>query len=214
MKRFLKRKLKRNFVNGLISISLTFIIAFICTIATIEPEAKQQETITPVIEIFEEKTENLEVKEEAKEEVVEEMVELKEEKVEPVAATPTYIDYRLTSFYANDGYGTGSCTGSGLCEKDFQINEHGWYTYNGKLVLAGATTYLQKSFGYIEGRHYFRYYDEVTIIIDGVTYTGIILDSCGASMKVSENRLDLFVSGKNSVIDRGYRGKNMVQVSY
>lgn len=212
MKKFLKRKLKRNFVNSLISVSLTFIIAFICTIATIEPEAKQQEPVMPVVEIFEEKIENLEVKE--KEVKVEETVETKEEKVESVAAAPTYIDYRLTSFYANDGYGTGSCTGSGLCEKDFQINEHGWYTYNGKLVLAGATTYLQKSFGYIEGRHYFRYYDEVTIIIDGVTYTGIILDSCGASMKVSENRLDLFVSGKDSVIDRGYRGKNMVQVSY
>ena len=38
--------------------------------------------------------------------------------------------------------GTGSCTGSGLCEKDFDTNEKGWYTYQNKLVLGVATTYL------------------------------------------------------------------------
>ena len=63
-------------------------------------------------------------------------------------------EYRLTSFWSGDGMDTGSCTGSGLCEKDFQINDKGWYTYNGYLVLAGATTYLQKKYGIDEGKDY------------------------------------------------------------
>ncbi len=120
------------------------------------------------------------------------------------------LSYRLTSFYANDGYGTGSCTGSRLCEHHFQTNEKGWYTYNGKLVLAAATPYLQQKFGYRKGKTYFKYYDEVILIIDGVRYPGIILDTCGACY--SDERIDLFVKNKESVVDRGYRGKNMITI--
>ena len=40
---------------------------------------------------------------------------------------------------------------------------------------------------------YFKYYDEITLNINGVDYQAIILDSCGACMK--NNILDLFVSG-------------------
>ena len=36
------------------------------------------------------------------------------------------LSYRLTSYWNGDGCGSGSCTGSGLCEQDFQINENGW----------------------------------------------------------------------------------------
>ncbi len=118
--------------------------------------------------------------------------------------------YRLTSFYPNDELKTGDCTGSGLCSWDFGVNEKGWYTYNGKLVLASATTYLQKQFGTREGVTYYKYYDEVNITIDGVVYPGIILDTCGACYK--DDRLDLFVKNKDSVIDRGYMGRNMVSV--
>lgn len=50
--------------------------------------------------------------------------------------------------------------------------------------------------------------------IDGIQYEGVILDSCGACSYIQENRLDLFVRDKNSVIDRGYKGKNMVKVVY
>ena len=53
-----------------------------------------------------------------------------------------------------------------------------------------------------------------SISIDGIQYEGVILDSCGACSYVQENRLDLFVRDKNSVIDRGYKGKNMVKVVY
>lgn len=107
---------------------------------------------------------------------------------------------RLTSFYANDGYGTGSCTGTGLCENDFQVNENGWYTYQDKLVLATATPYLL-NYGYslADGIQTYRYYDEITLNIDGISYQGIVLDSCGACMV--DNRIDLFVSNRESVKD-------------
>lgn len=118
--------------------------------------------------------------------------------------------YRLTSFYANDELNTGDCVGAGFCWWDFGINDKGWYTYDGKLVLAAATTYLQKKFGTREGFTYFKYYDEVNITIDGVVYQGIILDTCGACYR--DQRLDLMVKDGSSVIDRGYMGRNMVTV--
>ena len=128
--------------------------------------------------------------------------------VEP--EVPSVLKYRLTSFYANDELNTGNCVGAGFCWWDFDVDEHGWYTYNGKLVLAGATTYLQKKFGTKEGKVYFKYYDEVNITIDGVVYPGIILDTCGACYR--DERLDLFVQDGDHVIDRGYMGRNMITV--
>ena len=118
--------------------------------------------------------------------------------------------YRLTSFYADDGYGTGECVGAGFCSWDFGVNEYGWYTYDGKLVLAAATPYLQKTFGIRDGITYFKYYDEVNITIDGVEYPGIILDTCGACYR--DVRLDLFVQDGLHGIDRGYMGRNMITV--
>lgn len=136
-----------------------------------------------------------------------------EENQEENKNNPDIKEYRLTSFWSGDGMDTGSCTGSGLCEKDFQINDKGWYTYNGYLVLAGATTYLQKKYGIDEGKDYYKYYDIVNLTIDGITYQGIILDTCGASYTVKyEQRLDLFVSNASSKIDRGYKGQNTIQV--
>lgn len=118
--------------------------------------------------------------------------------------------YRLTSFYANDELKTGDCTGSGLCSWDLVPNEYGWYTYNGKLVLAAATTYMINTFGYREDKVYFKYYDEVNVTIDGKVYPGIILDTCGACYR--DQRLDLFVKDGKSAIDRGYMGRNMINV--
>lgn len=130
-------------------------------------------------------------------------------------------NYRLTSYHQQDG-SSGSCTGSGKCVSDFQINNKGWYTYEGKLVLAGATKEcLNSKSGAcgnwntpVSGRKYFKYYDTVSLTIDGIKYEGIILDSCGASMSVKENRIDLFVSNSSSTIDRGYKGHNMIEVSW
>lgn len=118
--------------------------------------------------------------------------------------------YRLTSYYPYDECNSGTCTGSGLCIENFQTNEKGWYTYKGKLVLAAATTYLQNKFGTKENKLYFKYYDEVTLTVDGKKYEGIILDTCGACYK--SEKIDLFVSNEKSVIDRGYKGKNMISL--
>lgn len=109
----------------------------------------------------------------------------------------------MTTFYSGDGYGTGSCTGSGLCEKDFTVNDKGWYMYKGRLVLAGATRYLFK-YGYKEqpGKKYFTYGENVIIVIDGVSYPGTIWDSCGACTSSSKNIIDLFVNDRKAVIDK------------
>ena len=127
----------------------------------------------------------------------------------PYVEIDNFDYYRLTSYYNGDSMSSGSKTGSGKSISDFQINEKGWYTYKGKLVLAAATEELLKS-GYSvrmanvrqDEKHYFRYYDEVTIVIDGISYNGIILDSCGASMWYGETRVDLFVSSKEYLVDR------------
>lgn len=124
---------------------------------------------------------------------------VEEAKQQPIIETNNY-QTRLTSFYANDGYGTGSCTGSGLCETNFEINDKGWYTYQGKLVLATATPYLLNyGYGLSDGIETYRYYDEITLNIDGISYQGIVIDSCGICM--TDNRIDLFVSNKESVKD-------------
>ena len=105
----------------------------------------------------------------------------------------------MTSFWANDGSGTGHCTGSGLCDKNFKVNSKGWYTYKGKLVVATATRYLFKSgFPQVSGIRYYNYYDTLTIVINGTSYSAIVLDSCGACMR--KRIIDLFVSsGKYSI---------------
>lgn len=121
---------------------------------------------------------------------------------------------RITSYWTNDSTNSGSCTSSGLCTDDFDVNEYGWYTYQDKLVLAGATytcfyaetgpcakyNSLPDEFGI------HALYDEVTIYINGQAYEGIILDSCGASFwKEEVQRYDLFVSNEKSMIDtRGH----------
>lgn len=144
-----------------------------------------------------ENTENVEP-----EEVIEENYE-EEEYIEPEYVPeylPSTYETRMTSFWADDGSGTGECTGSGLCSWDFGVNEHGWYTYNGKLVVATATTYLANQGWYTApGVHLYKYWEELVLTIDGVEYDAIILDSCGSSMRT--DRVDLFVSGGWAVKD-------------
>ena len=132
------------------------------------------------------------------EEVEEEYVETVEETyVEPVVEVSNEYTTRMTSFYPAE---SSDCTGSGLCSWDFGVNENGWYTYNGKLVVATATQYLANQGWYLApGVHTYRYYDEITLVIDGVDYQAVVLDSCGSSMRT--DRIDLFVKDENSVKD-------------
>lgn len=65
--------------------------------------------------------------------------------------------------------------------------------------MAAATPYLL-NYGYskIEGKRYFKYYETLTLVIDGKEYSAIVLDSCGAAMK--RDIIDLFVSNSRSSI--------------
>ena len=102
--------------------------------------------------------------------------------------------FRFT-WYSKEECGTSS-TGSGKNDKNFGIDPTlGCYTYNGKVVLAAATNILQKNGGYTRRDHvyYFDYYDEVEFTYNGKKYTGIILDSCGVSM-----RPEYYYSGTNA----------------
>jgi hypothetical protein len=110
--------------------------------------------------------------------------------------------YRLTHYFTGDPYGSGTCTASGLCIRHFKTNSKGWYTYQGKLVIATATySYINKSkYGFQKHITYRNLFDELTLEIDGVEYEAIVLDICGYAHK--EQRIDLFVSNKQSGIDR------------
>ena len=124
-----------------------------------------------------------------------EVVEEEPEEVEEV-----FYETRMTSYYPGDNCKSGTVTGSGKGINDFEVNEYGWYTYKGKLVVATATKYLLNyGFTLSEGVHTYKYWDEITIEIDGVRYEAIVLDSCGHAMH--SDRIDLFVSNSKSVKD-------------
>lgn len=123
-----------------------------------------------------------------KEEYIEEKEIIQQESIQD-----KYVS-RLTSYYTDDKCNTGVVTASGLSIYDFNVNNNGWYTYEDKLVIATASTRL----GSTEMKTY-NLYDELILEINGIRYDGIVLDVCGACMW--DNRIDLFVSGKESVID-------------
>ena len=211
-----KRRLKKwvKVTLGVILIGgFGLLIYNICNKEVPETKIETQE----IIVFKEEKIENSTEKEPENTEILaENEVKSTENDVKTVENTPILEQnkraFRLTSYYPEEDT---DCTGSGKCSWDFQVNDKGWYTWNGKIVLAAATIYLQKSFGYVEGKKYFKYYDEVDVTIDGKTYRGVILDSCGACMKVTyEERLDLFVNSGKNAIDRGYKGNNPIYVEW
>lgn len=190
-------------MNKLIPLSLWGVMMLITPLQTSSAEIKKitinaqsSAKITPKIEKMHNEIEN----------TVQNYIEQEKEETRSIEREETknkensFYTTRMTSYYTNDGYETGSCTGSGLCINDFQVNDKGWYTYQGKLVIATATTYLLKyGFSLADGVHTYKYYDELTLNIDGIDYQAIVLDSCGSSMK--NGRIDLFVSNANSIKD-------------
>lgn len=138
------------------------------------------------------KEEPIEEVEDSIEEQVEQPIEQQAPQPQEVYQEPISDSYttRMTSYYPEEGETT---TGSGLGINDFGVNENGWFTYQGKLVVATATTYLaNQGWSVGNGVHLYRYYEELVLTIDGVDYDAIILDSCGSSM--TTDRVDLFVS--------------------
>ena len=89
-----------------------------------------------------------------------------------------------------------------------KIGNKSVYTYKGKIVVACATQELKKSGYSVKGaqsqqvKHYFKYFDELKINIDGTLYDAICLDSCGAAMWKGEYRIDIYVPSASDVINR------------
>ena len=163
-------------------------ILFICILAIIliNNKSKDIDKRQIYVEVVEEE------KEIEQQETIEEIEEVYEEpQVEeiPYVAPPSQnIQYsytaRLTSYYPEEGE---TMTATGLGINDFQVNDKGWFLYQGKLVVATASNRL----GYTDMITY-NLYDEIVLNIDGVDYSAIVLDVCGACQR--DNRIDLFVS--------------------
>lgn len=132
---------------------------------------------------------------------------------------------RITSYYPNDQTGSGKCTASGYCTKDFSVNKDGIYTFQNKIVIATATYHCTKSKKGIckkynqlpSGYHQYNLYDEITINFNNKNYEAIVLDICGACYwKEEYQRYDLFVTDKSKVIDTiGYTHiKEMIHIPF
>lgn len=132
-----------------------------------------------------------------------EIIELYEEEIKD---DPITQEVNFTSYYVGDECESYDMTGSGLNSSNFNINENGWYTYNGKVVIATATyECMNNTYGVCgnynslpDGYSIFSYFDEVVIAVNGVEYEAIVLDSCGASFWDEDyQRFDIYVSSKD-----------------
>lgn len=109
----------------------------------------------------------------------------------------------FTAYWVNDYLGSVNITSSGLTTDYFDTNIMGWYTYQGHVVVATATTLcVEVQTGpcgnyneYKDTHHYFNLFDVITIEVGGRSYSAIVLDSCGACNWDEElQRVDIFVS--------------------
>lgn len=145
--------------------------------------------------------------------------------VEPSVEIPPVIeaeeqsqDVYFTVYHREDGSSTsvvGANTPDGknrITTDYFEVNDKGFYTYNGKVVVATATHECIKSNyegcniynKYEDGITYYNYHNEIDIEVDGVRYEAIVLDSCGKShdkeyLKKNDeglNRIDIFIADK------------------
>jgi len=105
------------------------------------------------------------------------------------------VDVYFTNYHLGDG-SSGTTTASGLQIKDFEVNEDGMYTYDGKVIVATANmTRLVK--GMAEGYKSYELYEEFTIRLNDKEYQAIVLDVCGACYYMEGEflqRYDIFVT--------------------
>jgi len=120
-----------------------------------------------------------------------------------------FQEIKITSYYNGDSYNSSNITASGKSIDDFDINENGWYTYKGLLVIACATNTYKINKLLKPDYNRYDFGDKIILIINDVSYKGIILDICGASYWIEEKqRYDLFVSDKESAIYTNARVKS------
>ena len=97
--------------------------------------------------------------------------------------------YRVTSYHPGDGCASTNKTGSGKSTSDFdtmKIGNKNVYTYKGRIVVAAWSEELYNTGYNVKGAqsctdYKFHYGQEIKLIINGVTYNAIVLDSCGAA---------------------------------
>lgn len=120
-----------------------------------------------------------------------------------------YSKVRFTNYHVGDGSSTHR-TGSKLTTYDFEINSQGWYTYDGKVVVATATwECINSDVGACKqynsvprGYNVYNYFDELEIVVNGKIYQAIVLDSCGGSYwNEKYQRIDIFISDESYYID-------------
>lgn len=125
---------------------------------------------------------------------------------------PSKREIVLTNYYTGDACGSTDKTESGLTTDDFEVNEFGWYTYQGKVVCATATKKgIESNYGVlanykeeVDGIKYYEYEDTFKVEIDGKFYEFIVLDTCGTSHDIEFlnkyhgglNVVDIFVKDK------------------
>lgn len=182
-------------MNTMIVISLLYGL-----IATPTPEVKSPENFT---------TEGAQVTIEEKVTVIDEYIQSLEKEKEVNEEISKNIMF--TAYYTNDGTGSGACTGSGLCTNQFQVNDKGWYTYQGKVVIATATNLcLRLTTGVCgqynslpQGYDAYDYGSVIEFTLDGKRYEGVVLDTCGASFwNEQHQRYDIFVAGSQYSIGK------------
>ena len=192
-----RRKLKK-WVKVMILVVVISFIMIDTDKTTITKKSKQKQNTIEKKRIY--TKEIIDIPQQVKQEVKkqeEKKVEQKKEEVKQEVQTQSSYTTRMTSYYPEEGELT---TGSGLSPANFEINDKGWYTYQGKLVVATATTYLANQGWQVgSGVHLRKYYNELTLNIDGVDYQAIVLDSCGNCMRT--DRIDLYVSSVDYLKD-------------
>lgn len=110
-------------------------------------------------------------------------------------------DILLTNYWSGDG-SSGTTTASGLKVSDFEVNEDGLYTYNGKIVVATANvSRLNKPIRESYKSH--NLFDELELTFNNKPYTGVVLDVCGACFGVDGEELQRYdIFATNNVIGK------------
>lgn len=122
-------------------------------------------------------TNDLSVRREEYSRLLHPVIEVEVLDVEEVTHVKT-TDVYFTNYHLGDG-SSGTTTASGLQTKDFEVNDDGMYTYDGKVVVATANmTRLPR--GIAEGYRSHELYEEFMIRLNGKEYQAITLDVCGS----------------------------------
>jgi hypothetical protein len=142
-----------------------------------------------------------------------------------VEEKPELVDITITRFFPNDETGADKCMAT-MCISKLKLNSKGWYTYEGKVVIAAATYACQArcknraKYGPLPSDYrIYNFYDEIQFVIENITYTGIVLDSCGACMYhingEALQRYDIYTASGNkssSLLSSGNAGKIKAQL--